>query len=133
MRKPRPLPAVLIVEEDLGFLGWLGDLFTEAGYRALPALNCRQAISMIKKFKFDVDVIAVDEGLPGVPAMIGMLKRSHRPLKIVAIRDPTVEGREEIAAHATLERPSGWEPISRSDWLLKVLQVLKQAQAKAVG
>ena len=132
MSKSPPPPAVLIVDEDLGFLGWLGDLFNEAGYRALPALNCRQALSLIKRFKLDVDVLAVNEGLPGVSGMIGMLKRAHRPLKIVAIRNPAADGLEEIPAHATLERPSGWEPISRSDWLKKVLSVLKQAEAKAV-
>ena len=132
MSRPAPLPSVLIVDEDLGFLGWLGDLFSEAGYRALPALNCRQALSLIKRFKLDVDVVAVNDELPGVTGMIGMLKRAHRPLKIVAIRNHAGERPGAIPVHATIERPSGWEPISRSVWLQKILSVLKQAEAKAV-
>jgi hypothetical protein len=120
----------LIVDEDLGFVSWLGELFCEAGYRALPALNCRQAVSLIKKLDLDVDVLAVDEGLPGVCEMIGMLRRPRRLLKIVVIRNPAVE-EHDIPAHATLDRPSGWEPISRPVWLKKVLSVLKQAEAKA--
>jgi hypothetical protein len=129
--KSPALPSVLIVDEDLGFVGWLGELFSEAGYRALPALNCSQAVSLIEKFKLDVDVIAVNEGLAGVAGMIGLLRRDHRPLKIVVIRNPAGEGLAEIPAHATLDRPSGWEPISRPDWLKKVLSVLEQAEAKA--
>jgi DNA-binding response OmpR family regulator len=125
-------PSVLIVDEDLGFLGWLGDVFNEVGYRALPALNCEQAVSLIHRFKLDVDVLAVDVELPGVMGMIAMLKRAHRPLKIVAIRNTDADASMAIPAHATLERPSGWEPISRSDWLRKIVNVLKQAEAKAV-
>jgi len=123
-------PSVLIVDEDLGFVGWLGELFNEVGYRALPALNCRQAISLIKKFKLDVDVLAVNAGLPGVSGMIGMLRRPNRPLKIVVIRSSPADMRV-VLAHATLERPTGWEPISRPVWLKKVLSVLKQAEARA--
>jgi len=125
-------PSVLIVDEDLGFLGWLGDLFNEIGYRALPALDCEQAVSLINRFKLDVDVVAVNDELPGVMGMLGMLKRAHRPLKIVAIRTANADVSMLIPAHATIERPSGWEPISRSDWLQKILSVLKQAEAKAV-
>lgn len=133
MRKPSGPPSVLIVDEDLGFIGWLGELFNEAGYRALPALSCRQAISLIKRFKLDVDVLAVNEELPGVPGMIGMLRRPRRPLKIVVIRDHRGDGIVSIPAHATLERPSAWEPISRPVWLKKVLGVLKQAESRAAG
>lgn len=131
MRKLPGPPSVLIVDEDLGFLGWLGELFSQAGYRALPALNCRQAVSLIKKFKVDIDVLAVDEGLPGVTGMIGTLRRTRRPLKIVAIRNPARDGDAAIRAHATLDRPTGWEPISRTDWLKKVTSVLKQAETRA--
>jgi hypothetical protein len=113
----------LIVDADLGFVGWLGELFSEAGYRALPALNCRQAVSLIRKFKLDLDVLAVNEGLPGVLGMIEKLRRAHRSLRIVIIREPAVDG-VPIRAHATLDRPSAWEPISRKVWLKKVLCVL---------
>jgi hypothetical protein len=130
-RNPGP-PAVLIVDEDLGFVGWLGEIFSQAGYRALPALSCHQAVSLIKRLNIDIDVIAVSERLRGLSAMIGTLTLPHRPLKIVLIRDRPMRAPEPIFAHASLERPSGWEPISRSDWIQKILHVLKQVEAKAV-
>jgi hypothetical protein len=133
VRKHQAPPAVLIVDEDLGFVGWLGELFSEAGYQALPALNCRAAVSLIKQFKLDVDVIAIDARLPGARGIIELLKHAHRPLKIVAILDPGGEWPADIPRHATLDRPSGWEPVSRPDWMKKILRVLKQAEAKAAG
>lgn len=134
MRKGQPAPpTVLIVDEDLGFLFWLEDLFHQAGYRAVPALNCRQALALTRKLQLHVDVVAVYEGLPGVSEMIGTLNGAHRPLKIVAIRNPGTVGSADFPAHASLDRPSGWEPISRPDWLKKILSVLQQAESKAAG
>ena len=123
--------SVLIVDEDLGFLSWLGDLFTEAGYRTLPALNCRQAVSMLRKFSMDIDIVAINERMPGVSGILKKLNRPDRQLRIVAIRDAGVEGPPAIPAHATLERPSGSESISRTVWLEQVLTALRRADAKA--
>ena len=39
-------PTVLIVDKDLGFLWWLGEIFSEAGYDVAPALDCKQAFSL---------------------------------------------------------------------------------------
>jgi ActR/RegA family two-component response regulator len=121
--------SVLIVDEDLGFLSWLSDLLTEAGYQALPALNSRQAVSITKKFSVAIDVIAISDSLPGASGVLEKLSRADRRLRIVAIRDPGVEGPQAIAAHATLERPSGSESVSRPAWLQKILSALERADA----
>lgn len=131
MSKPPGPPTVLIVDEDVGFISWLGEIFSEAGYRALPALSCHQAVSLIKKLKLDVDVIAVNQRLRGISWAIGTLSSAKRPLKIVLIRNPAVDAIEVIPSHAILERPSGWDPISRADWLRKIRRVLKQVEARA--
>ena len=133
MRGSPDASSVLIVDKDLGFLSWLGDLFMEAGYRALPALTCTHAISLVKKFKLDIDVLVVDEELPGISGLIGVLRSPQRPLKIVVIRDSGATATKDIPSHATLDRPLAWEPISRADWLNRVLTVLKRAEKKAVG
>ena len=36
----------LIVDKDLGFAFWLGEIFIEAGCPAVPALDCQQAVSV---------------------------------------------------------------------------------------
>jgi hypothetical protein len=34
---------VLIVDDDLGLVCWLGDILNEAGIRSIPALSCGEA------------------------------------------------------------------------------------------
>jgi len=126
---PEPLsrPIVLIVDDDLGFVCWLGDILAEAGYQALPASDSRQAAALVKNLHLQVDVVVVNPGLPGVSEMIQTL---HRPsLKIVTIRNPAAEVMGALQDHATLERPPGRGPISRQEWLSRVRRVLRKAQA----
>ena len=47
MIEPPRGPTILIVDEDVGFVWWLGELFSEFGYRSIPALSCRQALSLV--------------------------------------------------------------------------------------
>ncbi len=42
---------VLIVDGDLGFLLWLGQLLAKAGYPVLPAGSCAEAFSHILSFR----------------------------------------------------------------------------------
>jgi hypothetical protein len=48
---------------------------------------------------------------------------------VVLIRDPLTPGRVLNSTHATLERPSAWEPISRPQWITKIRKVLLHPSA----
>lgn len=111
---------VLILDTDLGFVFWLGEIFSEAGCRTVPTLNSKQALSIIRELKLQVDVVVVDPGLAGVFELIQTLSNS-RPLKIVAIRGDDDAGCD---ANATLERPSASSRISREQWLGRVQGLL---------
>lgn len=115
-------PIVLILDEDLGFVFWLGEIFSEAGCRTVPALNSAQALSITRELKLQVDIVVVDLGLAGVSAMIQAMS-DGRSLKIVAIRGDDDAG-YAIQPHATLERPSASSPFSREDWLARVRRLL---------
>ncbi len=56
---------VLIVDDDLAFLWWLGEVFAEAGYQAAPALDCRQALVLLKQLDLDLDLLVVNPKLAG--------------------------------------------------------------------
>ena len=124
---PEPLrrSIVLIVDDDLGFVCWLGDILAEAGYQSVPASDSREATALIQDLHLQVDVVIVNPGLPGISEMIQTLSRP--PLKIVAIRNPATDVAGTIPAQATLERPSSSDPLSRQEWLKKVRRVLRRA------
>jgi hypothetical protein len=45
-------PVVLILDTDLGFVVWLGEIFSEVGCEVVPALNSDQALSIIRERNF---------------------------------------------------------------------------------
>ena len=118
---------VVIVDDDLGFVVWLGQLLTDAGYQAVPAFSCLEAFSHIQQFDVKVDVVIVNPALPGVADMILTLGRTHGPLRIVLIHNPGVDVSGMLPAHAKLTKPRAWHRISRQDWLEKLNQAVADA------
>jgi DNA-binding NtrC family response regulator len=122
-------PTALIVDDDVGFILWLGEMLTESGYQAVPALNCRQALTLVKKLSVRVDVLVVNPELQGAARAMKLLASQHPKLRVVLIRDPSTPGPVPDSAHATLERPSAWEPISRPQWITQIRKVLLRSSA----
>jgi hypothetical protein len=123
-------PLVLIVDDDLGFVMWLGEVFNELGCQPVPALHCREALELAEHLKLPITSVVINPGLPGAAPMLQALLVANPGLWVVLIRNPAVQALD-IQARAILDRPSPWEPISRSEWLAKVRRVLFQASAGA--
>ena len=140
-RKGDPASAsqsVLIVDDDLGFVFWLGELLAEAGYSAVPALDCQQAVSHLKQFHVTVSAVIVNPGLEGIPRLLQTLGKTNTSLRIVVVPGSGADAPSGISAYAVLERPSGWESVSRREWLRKVKKALDEAppyafEASSVG
>jgi hypothetical protein len=119
---------VLIVDDDLGFVWWLGDIFTEVGGRALPALSCDEAVVLTKRFGVEPDLIILNPSLPGASKMLQNYVQKKPHLKIVTLGPPSKKALDtSIHIHATLERPSPRGPILRTEWLEKLRKVLGQS------
>lgn len=115
----------MIVDDDLGFVCWLSERFNEAGYRSVPALNSRQAGSIVKELNLKITVVVVNPRLPGIPKLIRNLNDVDRSsLKVIVIRDSTVSTPVLFRVDETLERASGWEAPSRHEWLRKLRMIL---------
>ena len=78
-------PTVLIVDGDLGFVWWLGEILHNAGCAVVPALNCQQAITLMKELSLNLDLIFVDPTLSGVSSMIDTLRAGQDRIKIVDV------------------------------------------------
>jgi DNA-binding NtrC family response regulator len=122
-------PTALIVDDDLGFLLWLGEMLTESGYQAVPALQCREALTLVKKLALRIDVLVLNPELRGAARAMNVLEGQHPRLRVVLIRDPSTPAPVLDPNHATLERPSAWEPISRPQWITKMRKVLLRPSA----
>jgi DNA-binding NtrC family response regulator len=124
------LPTVLIIDLDVGFVFWLGEIFTEAGSNAVPALNCGQALSLVTELELQVDVIVLDAALEGVSEMIQALRKENQALKIAVVRSRASNAPSAINADWTLQRPAPWEPLARQDWLRRAQAILHDVRVK---
>lgn len=119
--------AVVIVDDDLGFMLWLGDLLKEAGYQAVPAFSCLEAFSHVQQCNVSVGVIIVNPTLPGVFDMLETLGSKYGPLRIILIKSPGISVPEMMPARSIVEKPWAWEKISRREWLGKIEKALTDA------
>jgi DNA-binding NtrC family response regulator len=127
-----PAPTtVWIVDDDLGFVWWLGEIFAEAGCRALPALSCEQAVSLMKKLDVGIDLLVLNPQLPGVIGTLQILSSANANFKVVAIGKVAPALATAIHPQANLERPSGSDSISRLEWVKKIRKLLKEVATAA--
>jgi ActR/RegA family two-component response regulator len=121
-------PTALIVDDDVAFVLWLGEMFIENGYAAFPALEAEEALTLVKDLAVRVDVLVVNPLLRGAYRAIDALKDRLPELRVVLIRD-SADGPSVNATPPALERPSPWEPISKEQWMLKIREVLMRSSA----
>jgi len=121
-------PVVLLVDSDLAFIWWLGELFSAAGCQPVPALDCEQALDISKRMKLDVAILLVNPAMDGVARMIELLNCRQANMRVAYVIET---GAEAPAGQAwtVLERPTGWSPVSHWDWTRKIRRLLKQLEA----
>lgn len=117
---------------------WLGEIFGDLGCQAIPALHCRQALSLAKRLDLPITTLVVNLKLPGAARTVKALVAANPGVRVVLIVDPVDEpgagngsGRTHnrtllkgIAARSILQRPPASDPISRPDWVAKVQKIL---------
>ena len=117
---------ILIVDPDLGFLFWLGQVLAEAGYAVLPAVSCGQALYHTDKFGAKIDDVILEPSLPGVSQMLRELGRLNSFLKIILIGSPGMPS--AMLADLTMQRPRSKEALSPEEWLTRLEAVLSSSR-----
>ena len=132
MIEPPGAPTILIADEDVGLVWWLGELLSELGYRSLPALSSADALSLLDKTGRQVDLLIVSPYLKGISRVIEALSIPG-PLRLIFIEGPGGDKGSNLEPLAVLERPSGWGPISRGEWRQKLQRLLIQVGLRAAS
>lgn len=114
---------VLIVDRDLGFIFWLGRMLDDVGYRAIPAKDVRNAISLLDELSLDIDVLIVNAWLPGIVSWVDFLRQSRRDLKVIAVVEDS-EAPHLAGVDASKPRPSRLDEETRSEWLHLIRNLL---------
>ena len=78
---------VLIVDDDLGFVVWLGVSLAAKGYATLPATSASGAQALIAELRVSPDMAMVNLKLAGTIELIKAQHRANPALKVIAIED----------------------------------------------
>ena len=102
---------VLIVDSDLGFVFWLGQLLIRSGYNVVPARNASDAMTLVDELAEEPDLLIIDGRLPAMAILIRVLRLRNSQLTVVALQSESCHSGE------ITDGVDHWEPrTSRQDW-----------------
>jgi hypothetical protein len=107
---------VLIFDNDLGFIFWLGGIIIAANYQPWPACSLSDASELVEEAAVPIDLLIVNPSLPGVSELIALLRRSQKKLKVIALG---AEGNLKLAGvNSWRQKPrTALEKSARREWL----------------
>ena len=118
------MAAVLILDDDLGFVFWLGQALA-ADFKPIPAPSVQDARKLLRRLRIPVDVLIVNPLVPGAAYFTRDLRRKQGRLRaIAAVRyteelDPMLQD-----LNAARSKPGILDHVAMSEWRQVVRQVL---------
>lgn len=107
---------VLIVDNDLGFVIWLGVWLAANRYATLPAGTSWAAQQLLNELRVTPDLVIANLAVAGTVELAESLRLANPALKVIAIEEATPIARP-IAVDAV-------HPRSEAHWLATVERVL---------
>jgi hypothetical protein len=113
---------ILIVDDDLGFVFWLGSALFSADYQPWPACHLSDVPALAGKSAVAMDLLIVNPSLPGVSMLTALLRRSQAQLKVIRLR---AEGKVKLPDIQSRRRmPDSSGESAKREWLAAVRQTL---------
>jgi DNA-binding response OmpR family regulator len=120
---------VLIVDFNLGFVFWLGQLLQSAGFAAFPARSVSDAGVVLVEFALAVDILILNLSLPGAADLIARLRDHQEHLKVIAITKGGLAIEPRVHADASCAEPRLIDEAARSEWITAVQRILAEGFA----
>jgi hypothetical protein len=106
---------ILIVDNDLGFVFWLGAVLIATDYQPWPACSPSDAISLLSRRPLvRLDLLIVNASLPGASKLITQVRRTQVRLKVMALGPPdkTLPG-----INVWRQKPGRCDGSAKQDWV----------------
>jgi len=115
---------VLILDDDLGFVFWLGHALA-TDFQPFPAPSVPEARKLLRRLRSKVDILILNPLVPGAAAFARSLRRKQRRLVVIA----TVENIEDLDAvlpevNAARNKPTLLDEVAMTEWRQLVRQLL---------
>jgi DNA-binding NtrC family response regulator len=110
VRRARPMPRILLIDDDAAVLGTLRTLLQKAGYETIEATDGREGRRMLD----GIDLVITDLLMPEVDGvdLLGLMRKEGRTVPVIAMSgggrvDPRsyLEVAKALGAYAALSKP----------------------------
>jgi len=119
--------SVLIVDEDLGFVFWLGRLLNDAGFQVWPARSSADAAELLRELNTDIDLLIINPNSRGAQDFIEERRRAGS-VKTIAIQTPDEETASLPGIDADLVKPRQPDELSEFEWVTLVRRLLRERE-----
>jgi DNA-binding response OmpR family regulator len=120
---------ILIVDDDLGFVFWLGQALDRAGFETWPARSVAAAESLLLEIKLLVDLLVIPCSLPSAPVLVSHLGSTGTDFRVIAVCDELCEQVEQFPRlSAVHQRPQTMDTTAQLEWVQLVKGVLVDKQ-----
>ena len=121
------MKTIVIIDDDLGFVFWLGRVLGDAGYQVLPAKGFSEASALLSELNTEIDLLIANPSLAGAVDFVNALRRSRPNAKILAVLSEKDQEAGQIQnADITARKPLQADAAAATLWLKMVEQVLER-------
>jgi len=109
---------ILIVDRDLGFVFWLGQVLDAAGFVAVPAKAIADAAEVVDLLRLPVSVLIAPAAEQGLAEFVERLRFTSPDLQVIALTsdsDPLVT--QPIPGAIPRQKPRYRNEATKAEWL----------------
>ncbi len=113
------MQTLLVVDDDLAFVFWLGFGLDSHGLQAVPAKNATAARALLGRIEYPLKAAIVNAALPGTARLVKDLRRHQPDLKVISLGS---SGESPLpGSDASLGRPRELDDDAKAEWLNAIL------------
>jgi ActR/RegA family two-component response regulator len=110
---------LLVVDDDLAFVFWLGFGLDEHGLQTVPAKNSTAARALLGRITFPLRAAIVNAALPGTARLVKDLRRRQPDLTVISLEGSAAG--PLAGSDAALARPTELDAAAKAEWVRAIL------------
>ena len=125
---------VIVIDDDLGFVFWLGHAFDQAGYRAFPARNVSDAIALASDLDIEPSLVIIGGAQQGAVALVNRWRKKFNDLQVIWLEEGIeTRGRHLAEGDLACRRPAFKTAEDSAELLLAIDRALAPVAVSAAG
>lgn len=118
------LKTALILDDDLGFVFWLGHMLDESQFSAVPARSVSDAALLMLQLDLTVDLLIINPALSGGLEFIAASHRQHKEIRVIAILTDPQQVLSIPGVDAAHPKPVTFDDDALAGWMNCIERVL---------